>query len=124
MAQMALACAVLLFLGWGSWRAELFTRFNLPEEVETRAVHSPRAQQLLPLTFTGDSPVPCFQGPHLPKSPVQAKEASPQSQSTEAKAVPRKDKGLGMQKVLLRFSVPWAPEISIEVFRILGVGPQ
>lgn len=80
--------AVLLFLGWGSWRTELCTRFNLPEEVETYAVHTPRAQQLLPLTFTGDPPVPCFQGPRLPKSPVRGKETSPQSQNTETRAVP------------------------------------
>lgn len=93
---MPLAWAVLLFLGSGSWAAELCThRLNLPEEVETCAVHSLGAWQLLPLTFTGDPPVPCFQGPRLPKSPVQGKEASTQSQSTEARAVLRKSKGLG-----------------------------
>lgn len=116
---------MLLFLGWRSGRTELCTqRFNLPEEVETCAVHSPGTWQLLLLTFTGDPPVPCFQGPWLLKSTVQGKEASPQSQSTEARAVPRKDKGLGMQKVLFRVSGPWIPELSIEFFQILSIRPQ
>lgn len=123
--RMPLAWAVLLFLGSGSWAAELCThRLNLPEEVESCAVHSLGAWQLLPLSFTGNPPVPCFQGPRLPKSPVQGKEASTQSQSTEAGAVLRKGKGLGMQKVFLRVSGSWTPEISIEVFQILSVGPQ